>query len=88
MSDPTPPPDVLCRCAKCCCGPGRGHNHPDFPAWAAEAERRDQAMLERYRALLANPPAPELFTAPAPGSERCSTYDGTHSTPHRGCILR
>jgi hypothetical protein len=39
----------VCRCARCCCKPGQGHNHP---AWIAyEAEER---ALERYRNALAS----------------------------------
>jgi hypothetical protein len=39
------PPDIgfLCRCARCCCPPGRGHHDPRWVAYEAE-----QRALERH----------------------------------------
>jgi hypothetical protein len=72
----------VCRCVRCCCKPGQGHNHP---AWALyEQEQRAQ---ERYADALAS----GLSDAEAREEgwpSQCVPGIDWHTTPHVGCILR
>jgi hypothetical protein len=39
---------LVCRCLRCCCPPGRGHNHPRYnEMWHAMHPERDEQASGR-----------------------------------------
>lgn len=91
MSGPPKPPEGvtgLCRCMTCCCNPGQGHNHPDWAAYERAARAWDDRAIARVTEQLTDPPEVHLPPPLTDGPERCDAYLGTHTNPHRGCILR
>lgn len=69
---------ALCRCMRCCCEPGQGHNHPDFEWWVLYQNSVEEGTPD----LLARQNA-DMETG-----RRCDPVTNRHSTPHVGCIMR
>lgn len=81
---PNPPPEVagLCRCLKCCCKPGEGHNHPAWQAYEAELRAQERYEDAKASGLSEHEAREEGWPS------RCDMNNDTHVTPHVGCILR